>query len=113
MKREYILLAMFQAMDCLYDEQENPSEELLQFVSDANPYMYVDRTAVDPAVQADFDSSMARQNIGEEVDEQTAYYAVKNFLNEQNPQFAEMFADITLGEWQKLCAIIAEEEGAN
>lgn len=110
MKRKYLFLAMYRAMDCLYDEQESPSEELLQFVSDANPYMYVERTAVDPAVQEDFDSSMARQNIDAEVDEQTAYYAVKNFLAEQNPQFAELFTEISLAEWQNLCDLIAEEE---
>lgn len=110
MKRKYLFLAMYRAMDCLYDEQESPSEELLQFVSDANPYMYVERTAVDSAVQDDFDSSMARQNIGAEVDEQTAYYAVKNFLAEQNPQFAELFTEISIAEWQNLCNLIAEEE---
>lgn len=110
MNRKYLNIAMYRAMDFLYDEQEQPSEELLQFVSDANPYLYIDRTAVDPAVQADFDSSMNHQNIGQEVDEETAYNAVKNFLAEQNPQFAKMFADITLEEWKKLCDLIAAEE---
>ncbi len=110
MQRKYLNIAMYRAMDCLYDEQELPSEEILQFVSDSNPYMYVDRTTVDPAIQAEFDSSMDRQNIGAEVDEETAYNAVKNFLAEQNLQFAEMFSDISLDEWKKLCDLIAEEE---
>lgn len=101
---------MYRAMDCLYDEQENPPEELLLFLDDLSPYNFKDRQAADPALQDDFDSSMARQNIGAEVDAQTAYYAVKNFLAEQNPQFAQLFEDISIGEWQKLCAIIAEEE---
>ncbi len=110
MKRKYLHIAMYRAMDCLYDEQEQPSEELLQFVSDANPYIWEDRTTSDPAIQADFDKFMDRQNIGEEVDESTAYYAVKSFLAEQNPEFAELFADISLDEWKDLCYMVTEEE---
>ena len=120
MKRKYLNIAMYDAMDFMYDE--HPSEDLLQFVSDANPYLYKERTAVDPALQKDFDNSMDRQNIGADVDEETAYYAVKNFLSEQYPKFAELagnkkspsFADlfekISLEEWKKLCALIEKEE---
>ena len=110
MKRKYLHIAMYRAMDCIYDEQEQPSEKLLQFVSDANPYIWEDRTTSDPAIQADFDKSMDRQNIGVEVDEETAYHAVKNFLAEQNNDFFELFEDISIDEWKNLCDIVAEEE---
>ena len=119
---------MFRAMDCLYDEMENPPEILDVFLTDANPYIWADHTTADPAVQADFDRSMNKKNIGEEVDEATAYNAVKNFLAEQNVQFAEWFTDvsrdkqnpyfvelfesISLDEWKKLCALVTEEEEA-
>lgn len=112
MKRKYLHLAMYRAMDCLYEEQKTPSEELLQFVSDANPYLYKERVAADSALQAEFNDSMNRQNIGQNVDEKSAYYAVKSFLAEQNPRFAEMFEDISIEEWQELCNIIESEENA-
>lgn len=129
MKRKYLHIAMFRAMDCLYDEMENPPEILDVFLTDANPYIWADHTTADPAVQADFDRSMNRQNIGAEVNAETAYKAVKNFLAEQNVQFAEwfddvsrdkqhpyfveLFEDISLDEWKKLCALVTEEEGAD
>ena len=78
MKRKYLHIAMFRAMDCRYDELENPPEMLAVFLSDANTYIWADHKTADPAVQADFDKSMDSQNIGEEVDEDTAYNAVKN-----------------------------------
>ena len=126
MKRKYLHIAMFRAMDCRYDELENPPEMLAVFLSDANTYIWADHKTADPAVQADFDKSMDSQNIGEEVDEDTAYNAVKNFLAEQNvkfaewstdvscdkqkPYFVELFAGTPLAEWKKLCALVTEEE---
>ena len=110
MERKHLHIAMYRAMDCLYDELAQPSAELLKFVSDANTYIWQDKSTADPAIQADFNSSMDRQNIDAEIDEESAYNAVKNFLNEQNPEFAELFAKISLDEWKKLCAIVTEEE---
>ena len=110
MNRKYLHIAMFRALDCLYDEQEQPTEELLQFVSDANTYIWQDKSTADPAIQADFNRSMDRQNIGAEIDEESAYHAVKNFLNEQNPEFAELFTEIPLDECKNLCAVVTEEE---
>ena len=83
-------------MDCIYDEK--PTKKLLQFLSDLNPYIWKERTTADPALQADFDNFLDKQNICAEVDEEVAYYAVKNFLAEQNKKFVEMFEDISLDE---------------
>ena len=94
-----------------------------KFLSDANPYIWENRCTADPAVQADFDNSMNKQNIGEEVDAETAYYAVKNFLeaeysryfecfgdgNKITPTFAELFSDISLDDRKKFCEIIIDE----
>ena len=126
MKRKFLLLAMYRVMDCLYDEQEKPSDELILFLGDLSPYNFLDRKAADPALQADFDNFLDKQNIYAEVDEETAYYAVKNFLAEQYPKFVEwaasdsnsekslsfveLFEKISLDEWKKLCEIIADEE---
>ena len=128
MKRKFLHIAMFRAMDCLFDEMKNPPEILDVFLTDANPYIWADHTTADPAVQADFDRSMDRQNIGAQVDEATAYNAVKIFLAEQNLQFAEwfedvsrdkqhpffveLFEDISPDEWKELCALVTEEEEA-
>ena len=126
MKRKYLHIAMYRAMDCLYDELENPPEILSTFLADANTYIWADHKTADPAIQADFDKSMDNQNIGEDVDEVTAYNAVKNFLaeqnvkfaewfddpsrNEQHPYFVELFKDISLDEWKDLCDMVTEEE---
>lgn len=124
MKRKYLHIAMYRAMDCLFDEQEQPTEVLSRFLDDSNPYIWKNRCTADLAVQADFDRSMDKQNIGAEVDEVTAYNAVKNFLAEQYPQFVEwfgngnkntptfveLFEDISLDEWKKLCALVTAEE---
>ena len=108
MKREFLHIAMYRALDCLYDEK--PAKNILQFLTDANPYIYSDRTTADPAVQADFNKSMDKQHIGQEVDEEISYFAVKIFLAEQNINFAKMFEQISLDEWKKLCEIISAEE---
>lgn len=126
MKRKFLLLAMYRAMDCLYDEQDQPSDELTLFLGDLSPYNFLDRKAADPALQSDFDKSMDKQNICAEVDEEIAYYAVKNFLAEEYPKFVEwaasdsqskkspsfvdLFEKISIEEWKKLCEIIANEE---
>ena len=124
MKRKYLHIAMYRAMDSVYDELENPPEILSTFLSDANTYIFDDHTTADPAIQADFDKSMDKQNIGVEVDEATAYNAVKNFLaeqyfqfvecfgdgNENNLTFAEQFAKISLDEWKALCDIVTAKE---
>ena len=124
MKRKYLHIAMYRALDSVYDELENPPEILSTFLSDVNTYIFDDHTTADPAIQADFDKSMDKQNIGEEIDAATAYNAVKNFLAEQypkfvewfgddngnNPTFAELFEEISLDEWKGLCDTVTEKE---
>lgn len=108
-------------MDSIYDRLKEPPEELILFLSDANPYIWSDRTAADPALQSDFDAAMDRQKIGTEVDAATAYHAVKIFLAEQYSQYAslvstpscsfvELFEEVTPEEWEKFCAAVADEE---
>lgn len=46
---------MFRAMECLYHEQNSPSENLLHFVSDIDVYIFADRKMVDLAIQEDFE----------------------------------------------------------
>ncbi len=121
MKREYLYAAMYRAMDSVYDRLKEPSEELSLFLSDANPYIWLDRTAADPALQSEFEATMDRQKIGTEVDAETAYRAVKNFLGEQSPHYAslvstpscsfvELFEEITPEEWAKIYTVVADEK---
>ena len=99
---------MYRAMDCFYDEK--PTKKLRQFLTDSNPYLYKEHTTADSAIQADFNNSMDKQNIDSEVDERISYSAVKNFLAEQNKNFAKMFENISLDEWKKICEIVSAEE---
>ena len=126
MKRKYLLIAMYRAMDYIFDEMKQQPEELVLFLSDLNPYIWKERITADPALQKEFDNSMDKQNIGAEVDEFTAYSAVKNFLAEQYPIFVELdknnssykksssfvdlFEKISLEEWKKFCEIVTAEE---
>lgn len=125
MKQKLLHIVMYRAMDYICDKLEHPPEALIQFLSDANPYVWKDRKAADPALQADFEESMAEQHIATEVDEVTAYNAVKHFLEEQqflffegfadteskqNPSFTELFSQISLDKWKELYAIVVAEE---
>ncbi len=112
---------MYRALDSIYDRLEAPPEELILFLSDANPYIWDDRTAADPALQSDFDASMDEQNIGAEVEAATAYRTVKNFLAAQylhyaalvaepSRSFDELFEEITPDDWIKIYADVADEE---
>ena len=108
MTRRYIMIAMYQAMDCMYDE--HPSEELLDFVTELNPYIWTSRTSADPAVEIEFnefiDENFGRQS---EFDQNQAYDIVKKYLENLNPAFAVIFSNITIEEWNNLCKIVEED----
>ncbi len=49
MTRKNIYIAMYRALDCLYDE--SPNEELGEYLSEANPYLFKDMQSDDPAIE--------------------------------------------------------------
>lgn len=48
---------MFRALDCLYDEE--PADELGEFLGDANPYLFEDHSSADPALEDEFNKFAA------------------------------------------------------
>lgn len=102
MNRKHIFLAMFRALDCLYDE--SPSKPLGDFLSEANPYLFKDRCSADPAVLAEFSACMDGDNISAA----DAYSKVKEYL--AGKELDEKFAEISMEEWERLCQIIENEE---
>lgn len=108
MKTKLIFVAMYRALDCLYDE--HPSEELRMYLSDANPYIFADRSSADPTVAAEFIDYVKTSYNGDEFDVDFAYDIVKNYLLTK-PTLHDSFIKISLGEWKSLCKIIQNEEG--
>ena len=121
MKRKYLHIAMHVAMNEFYDEN-NASERLIQLLSDTDPYIFDGSEMADLAIQDDFNKSMDRQNIGEEVDAKTAYNAVKNFLSDEYVYYSQIFPDekaeafdklfskYTLDEWQEIYDDVVDYE---
>ena len=102
MTAKNIYVAMYRALDCLYDE--DPFEELGEFLSEANPYLFQDRHAADPAIQKEFD-----EFVRGDLNMADAYECVKQYLAKKT-QFHDTFSDITLEEWTDLCNIVDQEE---
>ena len=50
--KKNVFIAMYRALDCLFDETQR--EDLGNYLSEANPYLFTDRKSADPAVYAGF-----------------------------------------------------------
>ncbi len=101
MTKSKIFIAMFRALDCLYDE--NPHEELAEYLSEANPYLFKDRKPADSGIEEEFN-----EFVDKDMESPEAYACVKKYLAEKT-DFAKLFSDISLEEWNDLCNIIEEE----
>ena len=108
MKTKLIFVAMYRALDCLYDE--HPSEALRAYLSDADPYIFADRSSADPTVAAEFTDYVRTSYNGDEFDVNFAYDIAKNYLRTK-PTLYDSFLKIDLDEWENLCKIIQDEEG--
>ena len=97
MNRKYIFIAMFRALDCLYDEK--PSKELGEFLSEANPYLFKDRHSADPAVIEEFNQYVDAhiEEMGDTVKD--AYQMVAVYLKDKG--FSNIFSDISFGSEEK------------
>ena len=101
-----IYIALFRALDCLY--REHPNNTLRFFLSNANPYLLKDRCSADPSYLSDFLSYMKQHGTDERLSFQDAFLKVREYLKD-NTAFSTRFDDISLSEWEALCAIINEE----
>lgn len=100
-------IAMFRVLDCIYDE--DPSEELRQYLSNANPYIWEDRNSADPAEYAQFLEFYKSKNAGNLLTTDEAYDIALMYLKTFTKLSTE-FTKVTKKEWERLCVIIKEEE---
>ena len=106
MKIKHIFIAMFRALDCLYDETH--IDTLREYLSNANPYVFKDRNSADPSIIQDFIGEIAKKYDNSDIDVTMAYTFVKEYLSEKT-EFAELFSDISIDEWIDLCKIVEGE----
>lgn len=107
MNKKLTFIAMFRALDCLYEE--SPNEVMREYLSDANPYIFKDRDPADPAIGVEFSDMWISSGLPDDISANDSYYFVKNYLQAYT-DFASIFDDISLSEWCDLCNIVKEEE---
>ena len=107
MNRKLTFIAMYRALDCLYEE--SPNEIMREFLSEADPYIFTDRESADPAIGVEFADMWINCSLPDDISVSEAYTFVKNYLHKYT-SFATAFDDISFSEWCDLCDIIVEEE---
>lgn len=89
-------------------------EDLGNYLSEANPYIYTDRKSADPAVFAAFSHYYNSLYANDYITVEEAYSFIRKYLYSENlsyyGNFAPIFDDISLEEWTELCGIVADEE---
>ena len=112
MTKNIVFIAMYRALDCLYDETQR--EDLGNYLSEANPYLFADRKSADPAVFAGFSSYFDSLYANDNVTAEEGLVFVRKYLRSEHlsyyGDFASLFDDISLAEWTELCGIVADEE---
>ncbi len=103
-KRAFI--AVFRAICCLNDEL--PNNDMEAFISDADPYIFKDRTAAIADVQSEFENSKSLVKFNDFSNSDKLYDAVYGYLEEYT-SFAERFAGISKDEWTNLCSMVDME----
>ncbi len=112
MTKKLVFIAMYRALDCLYDETQR--EDLGNYLSESNPYLFTDRKSADPAVFAGFSNYFDSIYTIDDVSVEEGYSFVKKYLSSEHlsyyGDFVSIFDDISLEEWIDLCSIIENEE---
>ncbi len=112
MTKKLLFIAMYRALDCLYDETQR--EDLGNYLSEANPYLFTDRKSADPAVFDAFSHYFDNLYANDDVTVEEGYSFIRKYLNSENlsyyGNFTPIFDDISLEEWTELCSIVADEE---
>lgn len=112
MTKKLVFIAMYRALDCLFDETQR--EDLGNYLSEANPYLFADRKSADPAVFDGFSNYFDSFYINDNITVEEGYNFVKKYLSSDHlsyyGNFTLIFNDISLEEWTELCGIIADEE---
>ncbi len=100
-----LFIALYRAIECLNDEQRDANME--NFLSDADPYIFTDRAAAEPALQNEFEEKISLYN-ADYFDYENLYNCVFDYLKEATA-FSERFTEISKDEWRELCRIIDRE----
>ena len=112
MTKKIVFIAMYRALDCLFDETQR--EDLGNYLSEANPYLFTDRKSADPAVYAGFSNCYDKYFTDDDITSEKSYSFVRKYLLSEHlsyyGNFAPLFDDISLEEWTELCSIIKGEE---
>ncbi len=86
---------LYYVIDAYYDKHQ--SEELRQFLSDANPFLFEDSNSADPSIFSNFSAF-----ISEEITPESSYSIALNYINMLNkPELNEAFTSINKSEWQE------------
>lgn len=92
---DYFVL-MYYALDSVY--QDSPNEELLDYISDLNPFIWADESSADPAEYEDFKSEF--QKCG--TTDAYGYIFVKNYINRKcGKSIKDAFSTISKSAWKR------------
>ena len=120
MTKKLLLIALYRALDVLYDEMKDGKHDdtnirgLEDYLAEANPYLFVGRESADPAISAElnkfFDQFYSEDNITPE----ESYQFIRKYLSSEYTDYygdlLSLFDDISLDEWVALCQLIEKEQ---
>ena len=88
---------LYFALDAQYDEQKTKDEELGQFLSEINPFLWKEESSADPAYFVEFQQFMKDKQIGDDYGYALALeYLMTEKFYEGIPQY---FSKISKEEW--------------
>lgn len=102
-------VAMYRCLAVLH--QEEPDEELGEYLMSINPYVFNEANAADPKQRKQFEKTVKGWMHEDDVSENTGYELVTRYLNE-NSKFGRTFKKIPLSDWLSLCYILDQEKTA-
>ena len=86
-----VFVAMYYILDVAYEKA--CSEELRQFLSDANPFLFKDGGSADPAVFIEFEQAFDAVEHSE-LDEADSLAFVQRYLEHQDPELKAAFDSV-------------------
>lgn len=87
---------MYYALDSVY--QDSPDEELLDYISDLNPFIWADEGSADPAEYEDFKSDFQKHGTADAY----GYVFVKDYINRKcSKVIKNAFAKISKSAWKR------------
>ncbi len=88
-----LFIMLFYCFDSLSESHND--EELNEFLSDANPFVFTDRCSADPSIYEEFDKAITQLSF---ID--FGYSNVKSFLEKHHPNLVKIFLETNEDNWQ-------------